>query len=279
MQRFLRFLLFAFLISCHTANDDEGEILARVGDDYLYSSELKGVILHNAPAKDSLILAKNYMNNWVREKLMLRQALLNLSEEQTNFDKQLEDYRNSLIIYQYKKLLVDQKLDTLITWDDIQMYYEENIEAFRLKENIVRVNYLKLIEDSVNVYTYRRLLHSDEPDQLTLLDSLCHVSAIEYSLNSKSWMPFNKLMAQIPINTLDQENYLRNHRNAELSKDTFIYLVRFHEYKLAGEIAPLEYVKTSVKKILLNKRKIDLLGNMEDEIFNEALNNNVVEIY
>jgi hypothetical protein len=90
-----------------------------VDDKYLYSSELKDVIPLNTTVKDSLILAKNYINNWVREKLILRQALLNLSEEQLDFEKQLDNYRNSLIIYQYKSLLVNQKLDTAIKPSEI----------------------------------------------------------------------------------------------------------------------------------------------------------------
>lgn len=281
MYRLFVFLILLLLGSCKNSDDRQGEILARVGDEYLYSSELLEIIPDNTPARDSLILSKNFINNWVREKLIIRKAIMNLTDEQLDFEKQLDDYRNSLIIYQYKSMLISQKLDTVVTQTEIQKYFDDNIEAFRLKENLVRLSYVKINRDTLDVRKFEELIKSDDPDDISLLDSLCHAYALECYLKPNSWVSFNKLISDVPIETLDQENYLRNHRFVRINADeeSDVYLLNFFEFSLKGEIAPVDYEKSNVKNLLLNKRKIKLINDMEKDIFDDGLNNNLVEIY
>jgi len=272
-------LILIILFSCRENGNNEGEILARVDDNYLYSSELAGIVPKGTPVKDSLIITKNFINNWVREKLILRQAMMNLPEEQLDFRNQIDDYRNSLIIFQYKSLLVNQKLDTNISETEVGNYYSENENGFVLRENIVRCCYLKLFKDTTDVRLYRNLLRTAEDEQISLLDSLCHAMQIDCFLNYTQWVPFNRFISRVPVSTADQESYLRNNRYVEIEEGPYLYLVRFFDYRLSGMISPLLFEEANIKRILLNKRKIDLLNKMEGEIFKNALENNIVEIY
>ncbi len=259
--------------------DPDEEVLARVYDNYLYASELTPVIPRGTAVKDSLIIAKNYINNWVLQELLLNQAERNLSDEQMNFEKQLNIYRNSLIIYEYETLLIKQKLDTLISEDELNRYYDNNLAAFILRENIVQVKFVKFIADTVDARLLRRLLESDDPHDKAILDSTCTESAITYYLNDEEWMSFNKFSAMVPIRTLDQENYLRNHRFIEYDEKPFTYYIIIKDYKLINDTSPFGFEKANIKRIILNLRKTELINNMEDEIFDEALNKNSIEIY
>ncbi|MCF8233539.1 MAG: hypothetical protein K9G67_00180 [Bacteroidales bacterium] len=281
MRNFLTAICILFIaVSCKNAGtDEEGEVLAVVEDDYLYAGELRDVIPKGTPPKDSLTLAKNYINNWVRQNLLVNQAERNLSDEQKNFNKQLEAYRNSLIVYRYQSLLIKQKIDTVVTEEEIRKYYEEHKESMILRENILRVNYVKLNDDTLDVGPFRELIRSDEPNDKARLDSLCEVHAADCFLNSNYWIRFNELIVKIPIQTLEQENYLRNHTIVELEAEPYIYLLRFIEYKLKGEQSPMAYEENNISRIILNKRKTAFIKNMEDELFNRALENNEVEIF
>jgi hypothetical protein len=120
--------------SCNSSlTNDNGNELARVGDEYLYESDVVGLVPENTSTHDSIMMVRNYIDNWVRTRLMIEQAKKNLVIQKLNLDKQLEKYRNSLIIYHYETELLQQKLDTLVVEDEIEKYYNEHLADFELK--------------------------------------------------------------------------------------------------------------------------------------------------
>lgn len=119
-------------------------MLARVDDDYLFESDIKGIVTPGTLPKDSLVITRSFIENWVRQRLILQQAEKNLTSTQLDFTKQLDNYKNSLTIYEYENALVRQNLDTLITDEETQNYYDANQQNFLLKDNIVQIQYVKL---------------------------------------------------------------------------------------------------------------------------------------
>ena len=89
--------------------------MARVFDKYLYKADVAGVIPNGSSKQDSITLAKNYIQNWIKQQVILHKAETNLDEEKKDVEKKLEEYRNSLITYIYEKELIRQKLDTVVS--------------------------------------------------------------------------------------------------------------------------------------------------------------------
>jgi hypothetical protein len=253
--------------------------VARVYNDYLYESDLKSVIPKGTLAKDSISLAKSYIDTWIHQRLVIHQAEQNLTSDQMDFTQQLENYKNSLIIYTYENELVRQKLDTLVTDENIEMYYDANQQNFQLKDNIVQLQYVKLPLKSTFVKQFRKLLNSDNPVDKTRLSQQCEQYASDYFLDDQNWLPFNDLLKQIPIKTYNQEEFLKNHRELEYQDSAYIYLVRFRDFKIKESVSPLSFEKEHIRNIILNKRKIDLTRKMREDIFEHAQKKNDFEIY
>jgi hypothetical protein len=253
--------------------------LARVYSDYLYESDLKSIIPKGTPAKDSINLVKSYIDNWIHQRLVIHQAEQNLTSDQMNFTQQLENYKNSLIIYTYENELVKQKMDTLVTDADIEGYYDANQQNFLLKDNIVQLQYVKLPLKSSYIKQFRKLLGSDDPADKNRLSQQCEQYASDYFLDDQNWLPFNDILKQIPIKTYNQEEFLKNHRDLEYQDSAFIYLVRFRDFKIKESVSPLSFEKERIRNILLNKRKIDLTRKMHEDIFEQAQKKNDFEIY
>ena len=274
-------ILFVILIcaSCNNNKHEDDDVMARVYEKYLYSSELEKLIPAGTSPKDSLMLAKNFINNWVRQNLVIHQAERNLTEEQMDFEQQLESYRNSLIIYQYEKLLVEQKLDTVVSERQIQEYYEENQHNFELRENVLICNYIILDEGTEIKEKITDLLKSDEEAAQEQILFLCDSLGLDCYLNNQNWISFSELSRQIPIKTMDEENFIRNKSYSEIKEDPFIYLLRIRDFKIEGESPPVNYVKDDIKRVILNKRKTSLIKQMEEDMFNAALQKNEIDIY
>lgn len=273
-------LMLVLLCSCSGFFKKKTERpLAKVYGDILYESELKGVISPGTTSKDSITLAKNYIDTWVRQRLVIYQAEKNLSRDQMDFTQQLENYRNSLIIYTYENELVRQKLDTVVSDEEVENYYSANQQNFLLKDNIVQIQYVKLPLKSAHIKQFKKLLSTDNSADRTRLTEECEKYAADYFLDDQNWLLFNDLLKQIPIKTYNQEEFLKNHKDLEYSDSLYTYLVRFRDFKIKESVSPVSFEKERVKNIILNKRKIELIQKMHNDIYEKALKNADVELY
>jgi len=275
-------LIFLLILatSCSTFFKKKTErVLARVYDDYLYESDVKGIVTPGTLAKDSIVITRGFIENWIRQRLILQQAQKNLTSSQLDFAKQLENYKNSLTIYEYENALVRQTLDTLVTDEEIQSYYDANQQNFLLKDNIVQIQYVKLPLKSAWSKQVKKLLSSDNQDDKNKLADLCEKQASDYFLDNQNWLLFSDLLKQIPIKSYNQEDFLKNHRELEYQDSLFVYLVRFKDFKIKESTSPLSFEKQRVREIILNKRKIELISRMQDFIYASAQKKNVFEIY
>ncbi len=261
---------------------DKGQVLAECYGKYLYRDELHGLISPGTSANDSIAITKQYIDNWIMQQVMLNQAENNLTADQKDFTEQLESYHNSLIIYAYESELVKQKLDTSITEQEIEQFYENNKQNFQLLENIVRVKYVKIPVVSAKpefLKTTAKLLKSSDTDDLDKLLDLCDKSLLTCYTNEEEWLRFGDLLNEIPIETDDQEGFLQNRIFYETKDSLYVYQVSFVEVKTKEGVSPLSLESEKIRSIILNQRKIELMDKMQNEVFQEALKNKKFTIY
>lgn len=273
--------ILVFSASCSLLNTDENkeEAIARVYDNYLYKSDLIGLIPKGVSPKDSILISKNYINNWIEKQVILKKAENNLTEEQKSFERKIEEYRSSLIIYTYENKLIAQNLDTTVNEVDIEKYYNNHKKDFELKENIVQVTYVKLPINSPVILNVRNLYRSKDDSKLKELKTICENYAINYYLDDVTWLYFNDLLKEIPIKTYNQEQYLQNHRLVEMRDTSYHYFLNIKNFKIKESISPISLEEERIKNIILNKRKIKLIGKMHKDIMETATENNSFEIF
>jgi len=284
MQRLLIILVLSIAVfsSCNllpqkAKNTDEA--IARVYDKYLYAEDLKGVIPDGTNKNDSIEITAAYINNWVRQELLLKQAEDNLEETNRDFTTQIEQYRNSLIIYAYESELIKQKLDTVVPMSEIEAYYKENQNNFHLRENIVLASYVILSKNSPIASKVKTLLLSNKETDKEKLQTLCQENGVEYLINDGEWMSFSDLDRKIPLSVDDQEEFLRKNKFFEVKDSITMYYVAISAYKSKESISPLNFETENIRIILLNKRKAALLQRMEDDLISDAVKRKKYEIF
>jgi len=285
MQRLLLVSAFlsVFLVSCKLFSDKEDnkqEAIARVYDKYLYKDELKSLIPKGTGANDSIEITTAYINNWVRQELLLKQAEDNLDESNRDFSRQIEQYRNSLIIYTYESELVKQKLDTVVPISEIESYYNENQNNFYLRENIVLASYVILNKKESSVATkIKSLLQSNREADKEKLQTLCQENEADFRINDGTWISFADLTRKIPLTVDDQQEFLSKNKFYEVKDSTTVYFVAISAYKSKESISPLNFEIENIRTIILNKRKAVLLDQMEDDLIGDATKGNKYEIF
>jgi hypothetical protein len=274
---FIGIYIFACDSSLKRASEEPA--VARVGDSYLYESEISQAVPKGINAKDSIALARNYINTWVKGELILQKAKINLRPEQLDFEEQLNDYKSSLIRYTYETELIRQNLDTNVSDYEIKEYYNQNQNNFQLKHNIIRVNFVGISQDSLHhERMFKDLLYTEDSTSNNELEQFCKEYAEDYFLED-SWVAFNDLLSHIPIKTYNKEEYLRNNKRITYSDSLTKYLIYFKEFKIKDDISPLSFEQGNIRNILINKRKLELIKDMEEDVFNQAMQKNEFEIY
>lgn len=282
MRLILKIVIFftpAFLfIACNKTPSNR--YLAKVGDEYLTVSELAGIIPAGASKKDSMLIVKNYVENWVMQNVLAEEAEKKLPAKEKDFSLQLENYRKSLLVYQFDKTLIDQYLDTVVTEREIMDYYGKNPQEFELKDNIVKVIYVKLLKSSPHISRFKNLIINVEGSQQNRIQlaNLAPKLAVNYFLDDQSWLIFNDLLKEVPVKTYNQEQFLQNNRYIEITDNEYIYMMKIEDFKIKESSSPLSFEKENVKKVILQKRKMKLLQQIHLDIYNNALNNKNVEI-
>ncbi len=280
LKKILVFFLVVFAFSCSKSDNEIEDIpLARVHNKFLYESDIKSLFNSNISKEDSIVVARNYINDWIKKQLLMQKAELNLNEESKDIEKQIEDYRSSLLIFKYKQELIKQKLDTIITNQEIENYYNEYSGNFILNHNIVKALFLKISKEAPENDKVKRWYKSNDQENLSRLEDYCYQYATKFDDFDNKWIPFNNLLIEIPTNINDQERYLRYNKYIETEDDLFYYFVKINEYSLKSTVQPLEYAQLKIKSILLNKRKFTFIDELENTIYNDALNRNEFIIY
>lgn len=277
----LHLLLVIFINSCHktSLHSEEEKPAARVGDSYLYPSDLQKIIVKNLEKKDSVEFVRKYINTWIHETLLLQQAEKNLVSEQMKFETMVEDYRRSLITYHYESQLVKEKLDTVVSNEEIEKYYEENKSNFELKDNIIKVIYVKVRKTAPKVDKIKEWYTSSNAKDKDALTSYCYQYAENFYLDENTWLLFDDLLKEIPMKLYDKEAFLQNNRHIEVQDSVFFYYVNIKGFMTKNSISPLSFEKENIKSIIVNKRKVELIKKMREDVYMEAVKNKSFEVY
>ncbi len=276
-------LLLVFLSSCKYFKTKPGiedeQAIARVQDAYLCASDIEQVLKSAGSSKDSANFVKNYVDDWIKRKLMIEKALLYLPAEELDIDKQVNDYRESLILYAYEKELILQKLDTLVSDEEALKYFEEFKQNFEIDFDLVQLRYVKAPNDAPKLDSLITWLGSDNDADKIKLEDYCYQNAADFSLNDSAWFDVPTVLKIIPV-TPNQLEALMNYKSKTTVNDSaYHYALRVNDFRREGEIAPFHFVKDDIIRITLNKRKMDLVRSTYDNIFHEAQRNNEFEIY
>ena len=267
--------------SCNGIDSQPGEgVIARVNDHYLYEEDIASLVSENTTAEDSTLLVRNYINRWATQKLLIQGARINLTESQLKeFDQLVQNYKNELYAKAYTDAIVARELDTTIAEEAAQSYYEENGEICVLNEDLVKLRYINLGRNNSDLEEIKTLFRRfNQKDQEKLLEKSIHFNS--YSLNDSVWVKTKEVYDKIgPLTPEDRERFLKNNNFLQLEDSLGVYLIQVKEVRLQNQKAPFEYALPSIEEILLNKRKLELIKKLEQDITQDAIKNNEFEIY
>ena len=254
-------------------------VVAECYGKYLYESDLKGIVPEGASTMDSIQRVSTFIDSWIMRQVLIHQAENNLDKDKLDLKKQLEEYRNSLIISEYESQLINQKLDTVVSEEAIAEYYEQNKEDFQLRNTMVRVAYVILEEDSKQIPDFKKML--SDPDTLMLqnIDIQATYYAVKSYVDVDQWMRLDELTKIIPIEIFNAESFLKKNKFVCFDMNEYTYMVRFVDYLLEESTSPMEMVRDNIKSVILAQRRQALIEKMKTAVYEKAKRDRAFEVY
>ncbi|MCF7567800.1 peptidyl-prolyl cis-trans isomerase [Sabulilitoribacter arenilitoris] len=278
----LIFILIAIIVtSCDFFKKVDDRVpIARVNKSYLYEDDIKDLTTDATTKEDSILLVQNFINRWATQQLLVDGAMLNLSEEkQETFNKLVEQYKNDLYTKAYIEGLVRKNLDTSLNDNAAEIYYNNNKEGFKLNEALIKLRYVHVGENIIDFKAIKEKFKRFNLEDKKELDSIS-IQFKSFSLNDSIWVKVSQVINKISVINAENKNQLLKKSNFLQLKDSLgVYLMQINDVLLRNETAPLEYVKPTIKQIVINKRKLELIRELEKDITKDAIKNKQFEIY
>jgi hypothetical protein len=277
------YLLFAIACVCVLSScdwtDNRAELIAEIGDKTLTRKEVSDVVPDNSSPDDSAALADHYIHDWITKQLIIAKAESNLPEELKSFEEMIENYRSSLLIYAFEQEWVRQKLDTVVSDQEIEQYYNDNEKNFQLKDYILKVKFTAIAADSKQVGALKKVFNSSKPEDLVKWQQMCVDIGASYYFNEEEWLKWDEFIQQIPLEVYDVEGFLRKKNTIEFEKENNLYLISITDYQLAGSKSPLSFEREKIRSMIINKRKLSLLETMRTDIYSKAQQDGEIKLY
>ena len=236
----------------------EPKAIARVGKSYLYESDILNLVPKGTSEQDSIAIVKSFIGRWATQKLLFEAAEKNIGKDQLDeFNVLIEQYKVDLYTKAYLENLVIRQVDTLVKDDQIVDYYNKNKQYFKNSSELVKLRYINLVKEN---------------------PKFAKIKSKFSSFTKKDKKELEQMAVQF-INLENKQKYVSSGMNFQYPDSTTIWLVKINNVLPKDSATPLEFLKPTIKQIIINNRKLELINTLEKEITNDAIKDNKYEIY
>lgn len=275
------FLLFLMVCSCNYFKPQQKpQSIARVGKNYLYKSDIATLVPAGTSKEDSILLVRDFINRWASQKLLIDAAERNLSDsKKKEYNALIKQYKIDLYTSGYIEEVVKKTVDTVISQEDLKKYYNDNKENFKTNGTLVRLRFINLSKDNPRFETIRSKFFDYTKKDQKFWDTY-KLQFKSFALNDSVWVDMSQVYEKLPvINPDNREELIQSGKKVQIQDKDNTYLIKITNVIDKNQISPFEYIKPTLKEVILNKRKLELIKKFEKEITNDAIKNNDYEIY
>lgn len=271
-------IIMAMCISCKKEYDHHGRTpLVELNGRFLYYDEIQSVLPLSLSASDSVSFVEQYKLNWMKELLLMDKATHNIPNN-AEIDRLVENYRKSLILHTYQQELINQNLANEVTEEEMLAYFEEHQTLFKAERPLLKGLFIKVPLSAPQLTQLRRWYKDTARVAVENLEKYGLQHAVKYEYFYDKWVSIAEILDWVPYDEEELTDYLTKRQYLELKDTTFYYFLNVTDYRPVGAQEPFEFAQSQVKDILLNMRRMDYIEQVKNELYEEALEENIIKI-
>ncbi|MEM6736634.1 MAG: hypothetical protein AAGC64_08450 [Bacteroidota bacterium] len=255
------------------------KIVARVGEKTLLEQSIAELTPTNLSKADSTTFAEKFVTDWIKKQLMIQKAEEAIDFNEAQIQSKVLDYQYALMVHELEERYINTNLNKDVSALEIEQYYTEKSENFILRQNLAKCLYFKIPNTAPQIWQMKRSLRNYDEDKAKIW-KYAHEHAVKSFTEDSVWIKFDDVLLETPLREVTNKiQLLKTKSSIEVSDEDFVYFLKIFDYRLIGEIAPVEFISENVKDVIINKRKIALKKELEKKIYDEAVQSNAFEIY
>ena len=273
-------ILLCILQSCSEWAPKKEQVVARVGDIFLYSSDLKEEFNGFKNESDSLLKTRKFIDSWAKNQILLQLATRNLeNQELKELENMVSKYRLELFSKNYVQSIVNNFYDTLVGNYELDSFLLANKGVFNLNTPLYKVRFIHIPPNNVDLLDIQRSFQRFNQEDRSFLDSLSF-QFNNYLLTDSIWLNKRDLISEIDfLNQQNIEKYLKKSQFFRVDDSLGVYLLYIDKLLKKGDTAPKIFIKSTIRNIIINQRKLKLTKKFEQDIINDAIKSKTYEIY
>ncbi|MFT6502286.1 MAG: hypothetical protein ACJASQ_002412 [Crocinitomicaceae bacterium] len=268
--------LFCFLTAC----SEEGKVVARVGETELTESDAYVLMKHRGYDSKDKEQYREFINEWCENEIFNQELKATAPEKWKLIQLRSQMYQGDLSKFYLEEIKINKSLDTIVSLEETQAYYDSHKDEFILNDYIVKALYLKIPKDldfKKEEVHLNYLLKNDK--DLAEINSYAKLYAENYYFDDSVWIYFDKITEDIPLTKYNIDNIVLNRTKTYFSDEEHWYFLNIIDYKLKDEAPPLDFLKDQIYGIIVSKRLNDLREKNEANLIKELKKKHEVTIY
>lgn len=252
--------------------------MVQVGNTFLYLEEMQQQLPYGLSGGDSIKFVQEFVQKWVEEQVLYEKAEHNVRGDES-IERMVNDYRRTLVMNNYERRLLQQKVSEELPEEELLQYYENNKQLFILEESVVKGVFIKVPLNSPGLKDLKKWYKDSSDEALEQMEGYAFRHAVIYEYFYEHWLPISELEGKVVINLAELSDNFDKQRDIEAKDDDFCYLLHIEEYVAKGEVKPYDLARHEIVDLLANYRKVELMNKVKQDLYNESVEKGRIKYY
>ena len=252
--------------------------MVQAGNTFLYLEEMQQQLPYGLSGGDSIKFVQEFVQKWVEEQVLYEKAEHNVRGDES-IERMVNDYRRTLVMNNYERRLLQQKVSEELPEEELLQYYENNKQLFILEESVVKGVFIKVPLNSPGLKDLKKWYKDSSDEALEQMEGYAFRHAVIYEYFYEHWLPISELEGKVVINLAELSDDFDKQRDIEAKDDEFCYLLHIEEYVAKGEVKPYDLARHEIVDLLANYRKVELMNKVKQDLYNESVEKGRIKYY
>lgn len=264
------------IFSCGRKEQENEEILLRYGDKTLTYHEIVDMIPDGLTGPDSISMFHALVEGWIKSNVLSDFAEERLYDTNA-IDARAQEYRNNLIVLEYLSRMRDSKTPK-IEESRVKDYYDRHRKDLKLEVPLIRGVFMKINSDSKGVEEIKKLLISDNAEDIDKLEKDWIDKALEYNYFRDKWIDWETVKTMIPHRFGDPDSFLKENNYVETTYGDCTYFLYIAEWLPSGEEQPYEFARNWIINVMTQGDLNDYEDNLVKSLVDKSIKDKKLQI-
>ena len=265
------FLLFLIPLCLLAGCRHDDLVVAEVHNHKLYASEVGQLVPAGLSRADSADFAQHVIDDWIMEQVILAEAEKTLTVKEKVFDKELEEYRKTLLKNRYFEKITADAEKFKVSDEEVRAAIRQTKVNLVSDKEIVKINYVKLPRHAAVRDELKEILF-DDARRITEKERIAELCAdsIEYFITDDQWLFWEDIQLETGI-TLDKNSQRLDFPltfEKVVNEDEYLIVILDFRAETTGDESK-DYFE-SVRTMLIQQKKNQFIQKRMKELYQEA---------